>query len=137
MYERETTIRVRYGETDQMGCVYHGDYASYFEVGRVEALRALGFPYRRLEEEGISLPVRDMEVRYHAPARYDDLLTVRTRIEELPSVRIRFAYTVMNEAGQLLSEASTTLVFVDKATGRPLRAPALLLAALRPYFGGA
>lgn len=137
MYEREINIRVRYGETDQMGCVYHGDYAAYFEVGRVEALRALGFPYRRLEEEGILLPVREMEVRYHAPARYDDLLTVRTRIDELPGVRIRFAYTVMNEAGQLLSEASTTLVFVDKATGRPQRAPEPLLVVLRPYFGGA
>ena len=82
------TMRVRYGETDQMGYVYYGDYAEYLEVGRVEALRSLGFPYRRLEEEGVMLPVHDLRITYHKPARYDDLLTIRTIIKALPSVRI-------------------------------------------------
>jgi len=134
MYTHETSFRVRYGETDQMGYVYYGDYAEYFEVGRVEALRSLGFPYRRLEKEGVMLPVYDLHVRYHRPARYDDLITVRTTIEALPNVRISFRYELHNEAEELLTEASTTLVFVDSTTMRPCRAPQHLLDALAPYF---
>jgi acyl-CoA thioester hydrolase len=134
MYSHETTFRVRYGETDQMGYVYYGDYAEYFEVGRVEALRSPGFPYRRLEEEGVMLPVHDMHVRYHRPARYDDLITVRTTIGSLPGVRIQFRYELRNEADVLLTEASTTLVFVDSAAMRPCRAPQQLIDALAPYF---
>jgi len=134
MYTHETSFRVRYGETDQMGYVYYGDYAEYFEVGRVEALRSLGFPYRRLEEEGVMLPVHDMQVRYHKPARYDDLITVRTSIEALPNVRVVFRYELRNEADELLTEASTTLVFVDSGSMRPCRAPQHLLDALAPYF---
>lgn len=134
MYSQETSFRVRYGETDQMGYVYYGDYAEYFEVGRVEALRSLGFPYRRLEEEGVMLPVHDLHVRYHKPARYDDLITVRTIIDALPSVRINFRYELRNEADELLTEASTTLVFVDSSTMRPCRAPQHLIDALMPYF---
>lgn len=134
MYTHDTSFRVRYGETDQMGYVYYGDYAEYFEVGRVEALRSLGFPYRRLEEEGVMLPVHDMHVRYHLPARYDDLITIRTTIEAMPGVRIVFRYEVLNEAGELLTEASTTLVFVDKNSMRPCRVPQHLVDALAPYF---
>ncbi len=134
MFQHETTLRVRYGETDQMGYVYYGDYAEFLEVGRVEALRSLGFPYRRLEEEGVMLPVHDLAVKYHRPARYDDLVMVRTTINALPSVRIVFTYELRNERGELLTEASTTLVFVDRATMRPARAPQALLEALRPYF---
>jgi len=134
MYTHENSFRVRYGETDQMGYVYYGDYAEYFEVGRVEALRSLGFPYRRLEEEGVMLPVHDMQVRYHKPARYDDLITVRTSIEALPNVRIVFRYELRNEADELLTEAATTLVFVDRSSMRPCRAPQHLLDALAPYF---
>jgi acyl-CoA thioester hydrolase len=134
MYTHDTSFRVRYGETDQMGYVYYGDYAEYFEVGRVEALRSLGFPYRRLEEEGVMLPVHDMQVRYHRPARYDDLITVRTSIEALPNVRIVFRYELRNEADELLTEAVTTLVFVDRGSMRPCRAPQHLLDALAPYF---
>lgn len=135
MFSHETQVRVRYGETDQMGYVYYGDYAEYFEVGRVEALRSLGFPYRRLEEEGVMLPVRELHTTYHQPARYDDLLTLRTTIMALPSVRITFGYELRNEAGVLLCEASTTLVFVDRANMRPRRAPDALVAALAGYFG--
>ena len=134
MYTHDHQLRVRYGETDQMGYVYYGNYASYFEVGRVEALRSLGFPYRRLEEDGVMLPVHDMQVTYHRPARYDDQLTVRTTITALPSVRIAFRYEVRSDYGDLLTEATTTLVFVDATTMRPRRAPDTLIEALRPYF---
>lgn len=134
MYQHEHTIRVRYGETDQMGYVYYGDYAEYLEVGRVEALRSLGFPYRRLEEEGMMLPVHDLHITYHKPARYDDLLTIRTTIPVLPSVRMKFTYELRNEAGELLCEAATTLVFVDSTTMRPMRGPDELAKALAPFF---
>ena len=136
MYTHSTELRVRYGETDRMGYVYYGDYAEYFEVGRVEALRSLGFPYRALEEAGVMLPVRDMQVRYHRPARYDDLLTLHTTIEELPSASIRFRYVLHGPNGDLLTEATTTLVFVDAATMRPRRAPDDLVKTLSSYFNG-
>lgn len=134
MYSHRTTLRVRYAETDKMGYVYYGTYAQYFEVGRVETLRSLGLSYRRMEEEGVMLPVLDLSVNYHKPAFYDDLLTIRTTITELPSARIRFLYEVRNEAGTLLTEATTTLVFIDRATNRPRRAPATLLEVLAPHF---
>lgn len=134
MFTHETNFRVRYGETDQMGYVYYGDYAEYLEVGRVEALRSLGFPYRRLEEEGVMLPVRELHVRYHKAAKYDELLTLHTRITELPSVRIVFHYELFNEAGELLTVASTTLVFVERGTMRPCRIPQPLLETLVSYF---
>ena len=134
MFTHETSLRVRYGETDRMGYVYYGNYAEYFEVARVEALRSLGFPYKRIEEEGVMLPVHELNVRYHQPARYDDELIVRTRITALPSVRVVFHYEVLDARGNLLTEASTTLVFVDRATMRPCRAPQDLLIALAKYF---
>lgn len=134
MFSNETALRVRYAETDRMGYVYYGVYAQYFEVGRVEALRSLGMSYRRMEEEGVMLPVRDLSATYHKPAFYDDLLTVRTMIMELPSVRIRFAYEVRNEKGELLTEALTTLVFIDRSTNKPCRAPTELLKILAPFF---
>lgn len=134
MYTHETSLRVRYGETDRMGFVYYGDYAEYFEVGRVEALRHLGFPYRALEERGIMLPVLDLHVRYLRAARYDDLVTVRTTITAMPAARIHFRYEVLAEDGTTLTEATTSLVFVDAGTMRPRRAPDDLLAALAPYF---
>ena len=134
MFTHETTLRVRYGETDRMGYVYYGTYPLYYEVGRVEALRSLGFPYRAIEEGGVMLPVHDMQVKYHRPARYDDLLTVRTTIIAPPTVRITFRYEVLNASGDLLNEATTTLVFVDMATGRPRPALKELLDALAPYF---
>lgn len=127
-------MRVRYAETDRMGYVYYGTYAQYFEVGRVEALRSLGMSYRRMEEEGVMLPVHDLSVKYHRPAFYDDELTVRTVIPDLPAVRIKFAYEVRNAASELITEAATTLVFIDRATGRPCRAPAELMERLAPYF---
>ena len=137
MFSHDVQVRVRYGETDRMGYMYYGAYPLHFEVGRVEALRSLGFPYRDLEDRGILLPVREMNVRYHAAALYDDLLTVRTTIIAMPGARIDFSYRITGEDGRLLTEATTTLVFVDKTTGRPRRAPMELLAALAPYFASA
>lgn len=134
MYTHSCDVRVRYGETDRMGFVYYGRYAEYFEVARVEALRSLGLPYSNIEEQGFMLPVLDLSVRYHRAARYDDLLRVEADIPELPGVRIRFNYRIHNAAGDLLTEATTTLVFVDRATGRPCRAPADLLARLAPFY---
>lgn len=134
MFTHDTTLRVRYGETDQMGYAYYGTYPLYFEVGRVEALRSLGFPYRAIEEQGVMLPVHDMQVKYHKPARYDDALTIRTTIRTMPGVRIIFDYQVIDANGTLLTEASTTLVFVDRATGRPRMAMQELKDALAPYF---
>lgn len=134
MFTHDTQLRVRYGETDQMGYVYYGNYAMYFEVGRVEALRTLGFAYRKLEEEGIMLPVRSLNITYHAPAFYDDLITIRTAIAEMPTARIRFTYHIYNEAGALLTEAETVLVFVDKQTMRPRKAPSAFYEAMKNYF---
>lgn len=136
MFTHDTVLRIRYGETDQMGQMYYGRYAELFEVGRVEALRSLGFPYRRIEEEGVLLPVRDLHVSYIRPVRYDDQVIVRTMITEPPTARIRFRYELIGPDGELLTEGATTLVFVDRESKRPRRAPAELVAALAPFFAG-
>ncbi|MCC6939911.1 MAG: acyl-CoA thioesterase [Flavobacteriales bacterium] len=134
MFVQETKLRIRYAETDRMGYVYYGRYAELFEVGRVEALRSVGFRYRDLEDAGVMLPVRDLRITYHKPARYDDELTIRTTITALPSVRIDFGYEVIDHGGTLLTDGSTTLIFVDGSTMRPRRAPEELVKALAPYF---
>ena len=134
MFTHEISLRVRYAETDRMGYVYHGTYAQYFEVARVEALRSLGFSYKELEDDGVMLPVHDLQVKFHKPAFYDDQLRVTTRIVSLPTVRMVFNYEVRNQANELLTEASTTLVFIERTTGKPCRAPEDILVALRPYF---
>jgi acyl-CoA thioester hydrolase len=129
-----TNIRVRYYDTDQMGIVYYGNYARFYEIGRVEALRHLGLNYREMEESGISMPVYDLNSRFIRPAKYDDLLTIRVTIPQLPKTRIMFNYDVFNQDGQLLNSGQTTLVFVKTATGRPCSAPAELIAAAKPFF---
>jgi acyl-CoA thioester hydrolase len=118
-----TKIRVRYAETDQMGYCYYGNYASFFEVARVEALREKGISYRALEESGILLPVTHFEIRYFQPARYDDLLEIQTKIVYLKGVRIKFTYQTYNENGELLNEAATELVFVNTETQKPMAIP--------------
>lgn len=135
MFTHQTTLRPRYAETDRMGYVYYGVYAQYFEVARVEALRSMGLSYKQMEDDGVMLPVRDMQVTYHKPAFYDEALTITTLIATLPNVRIVFRYEVRNEANDLLTEATTTLVFIDKTTGRPCRAPQPLLDLFAAYFG--
>lgn len=134
MYFHDIQIRVRYAETDQMGYVYYGNYATYFEVGRVECLRNLGISYRELEEKGIMLPVRENRSTFLAPAKYDDLLKVRTIIKHLPSARITFGYEIYNEKDQLLHTGETLLVFVNKETGKPCKPPENLITLLTPYF---
>lgn len=134
MFISETKIRVRYAETDRMGFVYYGHYAAYFEVARVEALRSLGFSYREMEDSGVLLPVLDFQIRYKKPARYDDIITIRTKIPELPSVKIKFCYVTENEEKVLLNEAETTLVFVKQESMKPMPAPVALINRLQQYF---
>lgn len=119
----ETKIRVRYGETDQMGYCYYGNYAQYLEIGRVEALRSLGFRYRDLEEKGIMLPVLEFQIKYIHPAKYDDLLIVKTKISQIKGSRIYFEYQIVNEKSIQVAIATTTLVFVSKDTMKPIKAP--------------
>ncbi|MCH2225169.1 MAG: acyl-CoA thioesterase [Crocinitomicaceae bacterium] len=122
-YSHETILRVRYSETDQMGYCYYGNYAQYFEVGRVELLRSMGISYKTLEIQGIMLPVSSLSIKYKAPAKYDDALKIITNITELKGARLNFDYTIFNEDGQLLATAETGLVFVNKETMRPTSAP--------------
>lgn len=122
-FSHSTKLRVRYGETDQMGYCYYGNYAQYFEVGRVEALRHVGMSYRKMEEQGVMLPVSEYNVKYKAPALYDDELTITTIITKLKGPRLYFDYTIHNDKGVVIAEASTTLVFVAKETMRPSKAP--------------
>jgi acyl-CoA thioester hydrolase len=127
-------VRVRYADTDQMGFVYYGNYATFYEIGRVEAFRSLGVSYLELEREGIGMPVYDLHCRFLKPARYDDLLTIRVTIPEMPRARIVFRYEIRNSAGELLNTGETTLVFQRTDTARLTPAPPNLLAALKPFF---
>ena len=130
MITNEIKVRVRYAETDQMGYVYYGNYATYFEVARVELLRSVGFTYKKLEEEGIMLPVFEFSIKYFKPAFYDDLLTIKTTLEYNDGARIRFHYEIFNESGSLLNKAETTLVFIDRRTNRPTIMPAKMKSVL-------
>lgn len=132
-YSFPTKVRVRYGETDQMGYCYYGNYAQYFEVGRVEALRAIGMSYKALEEEGVMLPVSEFSVKYLSPAKYDDELTVITAITETSGARIFFTYEIYNADGIIVCRANTTLVFVDKISMRPMQPPTSFLQLLEKY----
>ena len=127
MYSFETNIRVRYGETDQMSFVYYGVYAQYYEVGRVELLRSLGLTYKELEKLGFTLPVVNLSINYKKPAYYDDELTIRTTIKELPSSKITFYYEMVNENNEMLNIGEVVLVFVNKETGKPCFAPELVI----------
>ena len=126
-------FRIRYGETDQMGYVYHGNYAQYFEMGRIEWLRNLGVSYKSMEESGIKLPVINLNINFLKPAKYDDLLELKTSLAKLPSARIEFNYELRNEKKELLTTATTSLVFVNMATNKPMRAPDYLLDKLKNF----
>ncbi len=126
----EHKLRVRYGETDAMGVVHHGTYPLYYEEARTEMLRSVGLSYAELERRGTMMPVVDMHIRYIAPAFFDDVLTVRVSVKEVPAARIVFYYEVVNEAGKIINEAETTLVFVDAVTRRPRRAPMEMVDAV-------
>ena len=130
----ETKIRVRYGETDQMGYVYYGNYAQYYEVARVEALRKIGFSYKEIEQKGIHLPVLDYSIHYNKPAYYDDELTIITTIKELPGVRIRFHYECFNDKKELLNTGMVTLVFIDKEKNKPCPPPDWFMDEVEKHF---
>lgn len=123
----EISFRVRYGETDQMGVVYHGNYAQYMEMGRVEWLRSMGISYKKMEENGIMLPVISLHVDYKKPALYDDLITVRTILKKMPSVKIEFDFEIYNESREILANATVVLAFIDMERNRPVRCPQYLL----------
>lgn len=134
MITHDTQIRVRYGETDQMGFLYHSHYVEYFDAGRTELMRHLGLPNSRIEEEGIMLPVLNVEINYRNPAHYDDLLTVRTTLKQLPGVKIRFDYEVFRESGELITTGAVTLAFMRADTKTACRPPKKLLEKLAPFF---
>lgn len=135
MFESQTKIRVRYAETDQMGYVYYGNYAAYYEVGRVEMLRQLSFSYREMEQSGVMMPVAHLSTNYLLPAKYDELLTVKVKISDFPTAaKMVFGYEIINEEAQLINTGETTLVFVDMKSNRPCRIPEKLAELLRPYF---
>lgn len=134
MFISEVKIRVRYGETDRMGYVYYGNYAEYFEVARVEALRELGMNYKDMEDSGIMLPVYTLNVKYMKPAFYDDHLTVKTSIKEIPMARITFSHEIFNEKKDLLTTGDVTLVFIDIKSGKPMGAPENFLEKIRKYY---
>ncbi|WP_278286570.1 acyl-CoA thioesterase [Zhouia spongiae] len=126
----QINIRVRYAETDQMGVVYHGNYAQYLELGRVEWLRNLGVSYKSMEENGIMLPVISLELKYKKSAKYDDLLTIKTRLKKRPAVKIEFDYEIWNGQEELLVQGYTALAFIDMKTNRPTRCPDYILEKL-------
>jgi acyl-CoA thioester hydrolase len=134
MFIHQTKLRVRYAETDQMRYVYYGVYATYFEVARVEALRSLGCSYKDLEDSGILMPVKQFEINYLKPAFYDEELSIKTRIASTPKSRILFQYETFNAKGDLINTAKTELVFIQAASGRPVRIPQILFDALLPHF---
>ncbi len=134
MFENSTKIRVRYGETDQMGYMYYGNYAEFYEVGRVEMLRSLGLTYSGMEASGIMMPVLEMKCKYLKPARYDEEITVKVIMDKMPGVKIHFRYELFNEAEELIHTGETLLVFVKMATNRPCFPSKEFLDKLKPYF---
>lgn len=123
-------VKVRYGETDQMGVVYHGNYAQYLEIARIDWLEALGVSYKKMEEEGVMLPVYELKMRFKRSAKFDDTLKIETTLLKKPGVRIEFSYKIFNENEELLTEAETTLIFMDSHKNKPIKCPAYVLEKL-------
>jgi acyl-CoA thioester hydrolase len=135
MLSHDTQVRVRYGETDQMGYLYYGNYAQYYEVGRVEFIRALGLTYSDMEKRhGVMMPVMSFQMRFVRPALYDELLTIRTTLRQLPESTITFYVEIFNEKKKLVNGGSVKLCFVEMATGRTVVPPAYLIEKLQPHF---
>ena len=135
MFTFDTQIRVRYGETDQMGYLYYGHYAQYFEVGRAETIRSLGISYKEMETDlGIMMPVMSLQMRYVRPALYDELLTIRTTLRQLPESTMTFHHEIFNEKKKLVNGGSVKLCFVDMKSGKTVAPPQYLLDKLAPYF---
>ncbi len=127
MISTTTSLRVRYGETDPMKYVYYGNYAEYFEVARVELFRSLGMSYDEIEKRGIFLPVSEYKIKYLKPALYDQLLEIRTYVRKIPGIRIEFEYEIYNEENVKITEASTTLFFLDSETNKIVKCPDYLM----------
>ena len=125
------TLRVRYGETDAMKYVYYGNYAEYLEVARVELFRSLGIPYNEIENQGIWLPVSDFYIKYLKPALYDEILEIHTYIKKIPGVRIEFEYEIYNDSKFKISEAKTTLFFLDSKTNKVVKCPPFLMEIIQ------
>ncbi len=135
MFESATKVRVRYAETDQMDVVYHGNYAQYFEVARAEAIRKLGFTYKDMEALGTYMPIVELHCKYIRPAHYDDLLTVKVILKDLPADhRIEFHHEVFNEAEKLLTVGKVVLYFIDAKTREKTTMPKALYEMLVPFF---
>jgi acyl-CoA thioester hydrolase len=131
MFSNSSHLRIRYSETDQMGYCYYGNYAQFLEIGRVETLREIGVSYKELEARGIMLPVVDLKVKYLRPALYDDLIEIKTFLKKTPGVKIEFDYEIYNEKKELLTTASTTLVFISSETMKPIQAPSDLIEKIK------
>jgi acyl-CoA thioester hydrolase len=127
MISNEIKIRVCYGDTDKMGVVYYGTYPRFYEIGRTELLRNYGITYRQIEESGIVWPVRNLQITYLKPAFYDDLLTVRTIVEELPMVRFRIKTEIYNESGELINHGEVVLISTNPETGKAVKTPQWLV----------
>lgn len=134
MFQNATKIRVRYGETDQMGYMYYGNYAEFFEVGRVEMLRSVGLTYSGMEASGIMMPVLEMKCKYLKPARYDEEITVNVIMDKMPGVKIHFRYDLFNERDELIHVGETLLAFINMKTNRPCLPPTEFLEKLKPFF---
>lgn len=130
----QITLRPRYGEVDQMGYVYHANYVSYCHQARTELLRQFGIDDRKLEADNIMLPVISMDLRYLKPAKYDELLTIKTRILEMPVTRFNFEFEIRNESDEILCTASSTVVFVDSRTRKPMKVPKQITQALSHHL---
>ncbi|WP_397362489.1 acyl-CoA thioesterase [Olleya sp. R77988] len=127
----EIEIRVRYAETDQMGVVHHGNYALYLELARIEWLRKMGISYKKMEEEGVGLPVISLSINFKKSAYYDDLIKVKTQLKKAPTAVVEFEYEILNESSEILCNANVVLAFVDMKTNRPTRPPKYFLEALK------
>ena len=134
MITHDTQIRVLYRDTDKMGVVYHANYIVFYEAARNEMFRAIGLPYTLLEQMNIAMPIVEVESKYKAPAYYDDLLTVRATVKELPEVRAVVEYEVFNEAGTVINTGKTILGYVNMERKRPCRAPKEFIDELQKYF---
>ncbi|MDR1860532.1 MAG: acyl-CoA thioesterase [Bacteroidales bacterium] len=130
----ETKVRVYYEDTDKMGVVYYGKYPRYYEIGRTEMIRELGFTYKELEDSGIYLPCSSITINYLKPACYDDMLTIRTTVEELPKVRFVFKTEIYNQNQELLNRGEVVLVFFNAAANKPCRAPESFIKMIEKYF---
>lgn len=124
-------IAVRYAETDQMGVVHHSIYAQYFEIGRLDWLNQFHIHYHKMEQEGVMLPVYDLQIKYHRPIKFGENIFVNTSLKKLPDVKIQFVYRIFNEDDQLVTSGSTTLVFVDAVTRKPIKCPTYILEAFK------